>query len=148
MINGIGTHIKVKNFKESVAFYEALGFQKVFEYGPGTAIDEDYNGMVFEHNGCKLEIASGHRAVKPEVFQEDVQSSKISLMVNVDSIDDIIKRCEAAGISPSVGPRHYYWGTIEIVLKDPDGTVLVFICPYSEEEAKKVEADTTFAVKS
>lgn len=103
--------------------------------------------MVFEHNGCKLEIANGHRAVKSAVFQEDVLSSKISLMVNVDSIDDIIKKCEVAGITPAVGPRHYYWGSIEMVLKDPDGTVLVFICPYSEEEAKKVEADKAFAVK-
>jgi len=147
MINGIGAHIKVKNFKDSVAFYGALGFQKVFEYGPGTAIDEDYNGMVFEHNGCKLEIANGHRAVKSAVFQEDIQSSKISLMINVDSIDDIMAKCKIANIPLAVGPRHYYWGSIEMVLKDPDGTVLVFICPYSEEEAKKVAADEAFAVK-
>jgi len=30
--------------------------------------------------------------------------------------------------------RHYYWGTIEAAFRDPDGFVLVFIAPYSEEE--------------
>jgi hypothetical protein len=55
-------------------------------------------------------------------------------------------RLKKHGIEPAVGPRHYYWGTLEVVMKDPDGVVLVFIAPYSEEEAVRVQADEQFGV--
>lgn len=156
MIAGIGVHIKVANFTKSKAFYEALGFRKAFEYGPDKAFQkntqgglveapEKYRGMVFIHGGGKLEIADGHRAVKPAVFKERVSTSKLSLMINVERISDLIARCKKATIPLAVGPRHYYWGTLEVVVKDPDGVVLVFIAPYSREEAKKVHADETWA---
>jgi catechol 2,3-dioxygenase-like lactoylglutathione lyase family enzyme len=145
IIKNIGTHIKVANFEKSRKFYESLGFKKVFEYGPNKEVKEDYNGMVFEQGGCKLEVADGHRAVKPEVFKQLITSSKVSLMVSVDSISEFTETAKNAGIELAVGPRHYYWGTIEVVLKDPDGLVLVFIGPYSEEEAKKVSANETWA---
>ncbi len=146
MIKGIGTHIKVSDFQASAKFYESLGFQKVFEYGPDKEVKEEYNGRVYEAGSCKLEIAEGHRAVKPEVFKQKVESSKISLMVQVDSVSEIIEKCSQNGIPLAVGPRHYYWGTLEVVVKDPDGVVLVFISTYSEEEAKKVNADETWAI--
>lgn len=154
-IKGVGTHIKVSNFTKSKEFYENLGFIKVFEYGPDKtfqknqagnliSVPEEYNGVTFQHGECKLEIADGHRAVKPAVFKEKLVSSKVSLMVSVDHVSDIIERCKKAEIPLAVGPRHYYWGTIEVVVKDPDGLVLVFIAPYTLEKAKEVSADETF----
>lgn len=155
MIKGIGTHIKVSNFETSRKFYEALGFRKVFEYGPDKVFEKDasgnlisapeaYHGTTFEHGGCKLEIADGHRAVKPGVFKLRMVSSKVSLMVYVDGVADIVERCQKNNIEIAVGPRHYYWGTIEVVVKDPDGVVLVFIQPHDEEEAKRLSSDETF----
>jgi len=144
-ILGLGIHIKVKNFAKSLAFYHALGFKQVFAYGPLQKVKEDYNGVVFEHGGTKLEIASGHRAVKPQVFQQSVVSSKISLMIQVPNLKPLITRCRKANISLAVGPRHYYWGTLEAVIKDPDGVVLVFIAPYSASQAKTLHADETWA---
>ena len=154
-IKGIGTHIKVSDFEKSKKFYESLGFKQVFTYGPDKGFDKDasgnlisateaYNGATFQHGDCKLEIADGHRAVKPEVFKQTITSSKVSAMVNVDSISELIETAKNAGIELAVGPRHYYWGTIEVVIKDPDGFVLVFIGPYSKEEAKRVNADETW----
>ena len=70
MINAIGTHIKVKSIKKSETFYTNLGFKKIFEYGPDKSVKEDYNGIVFEHGGSKLEIADGHRAVNNKTFKE------------------------------------------------------------------------------
>lgn len=154
-IHSIGTHIKAADFTRSVRFYKALGFMKVFEYGPNKTFQKDakgnlisapesYHGMTFSHGGCKLEIADGHRAVKPAVFQDKVKNSKISLMVAVDSIAKVIETCRKARIPLAVGPRHYYWGTVEVVLKDPDGVVLVFIAPYTKEEVKKIHTDETW----
>jgi len=147
MINKIGVHIKVKNFHKSFGFYNALGFNKVFEYGPGKKVEEDYNGAVFEHGGGKIEIADGHRAVKRSVFKKSMQSSKISLMINVSDISKIMVKAKKAGISLSLGPRHYYWGTLEIVIKDPDGVVLVFVSPYTKSVAKKIKADESYSTK-
>ncbi len=147
MINTIGLHIKVSNFKKSVAFYKSLGFKAIFEYGPGKAVEEDYNGIVFQHKEAKLELSDGHRAVKPEVFKQHIGSSKISVMIQVDDLSEIYRICIQKGITISVLPRHYYWGTLEMVIKDPDGVVLVFIAKYTADEAKKLKADEKFGVK-
>lgn len=129
MINNIGIHIKVKNFNKSKEFYKNLGFKKVFEYGPKCKVKENYNGIVFEHGTAKLEIANGHVAVKSEVFNETITSSKISLMIYVDNLDDILNKCRKHNIKIAVKPKYFHWGTHEVVIKDPDGTVLVFIAP-------------------
>lgn len=145
-INTIGVHIKASNFARSERFYKNLGFKKVFEYGPDKKVKEDYSGAVFEHGNCKLEIASGHRAVRPGIFKERVISSKISLMINVGRLSTIVKLCKKHRIKISVKPRHYYWGTLEMVVKDPDGVVLVFIAKYDKNEAKLIDADESWAL--
>lgn len=145
-MSGFGVHIKVKNFKKSHDFYKALGFKKTFEYGPTLAVKEQYQGAVFAWRNATIEIADGHRAVKPEIFQETILSSKVSLMIHVESISQFLKRCKKNDIKLSVGPRHFYWGTIEVVVKDPDGLVLVFIAPYSTHEARSVKADKIYSV--
>lgn len=156
-MNTFGVHIKVSDFAKSKAFYEALGFKKVFEYGPDKTFEknaqgnlisatESYNGITFEYNGALLEIADGHRAVKPNVFKEKVASSKVSLMIGIENMSAFLDTCQKAGIPLAVGPRHYYWGKLETVVRDPDGVILVFTVPYSEEEAKRIHADETFGV--
>lgn len=69
-------------------------------------------------------------------------------MINVDSIEQTIKLAKKAEIRLAIGLRHYYWGTLEVIIKDPDGVVLVFISPYSKESAKKLKADESFAQKT
>jgi predicted lactoylglutathione lyase len=138
---GGGVHIKVKDFTKSEAFYRAFGFKEVFAFGPDREVKENYNGTIFEVGGMKLEIANGHQAVKPDVFKETVRNSKISLMINVDKLSNVIEVCNKAHIDMAVGVRHYYWGTLEMVVKDPDGMVLVFIAPYDELEAKMLGAE-------
>lgn len=155
MIKSIGVHIKVADFAKSKAFYEVLGFKKIFEYGPDKTFEKDaagnlisatesYSGITFGYNGALLEIADGHRAVKPDVFKEPITSSKISLMIGLENMSAFLDTCKKAGIPLTVGPRHYYWGKLETVVKDPDGLILVFTVPYSKEEAKKINADETF----
>lgn len=144
MIKTIGTHIKVKDFAKSLKFYEGLGFEKIFEYGPDQTVKEDYSGATFACGTAKLEIADGHRAVKPEVFQETVGSSKISLMIEVSSLAEIIERAKAMGRKPTTPVRHYYWGKLEVVYRDPDGVILVFTEIYTPEMAEKLGASEEF----
>lgn len=141
MIKSIGTHIKTKDYKASRAFYEGFGFPVIFEYGPDKEVKEEYSGVTFAVGGAKLEIADGHRAVKPETFKESIESSKVSLMIEVESLAEIIGRAEKMGLSPTTPVRHYYWGKLEVVYRDPDGVIVVFTQPYNFEDAKNLGAD-------
>lgn len=145
MIKSIGVHIKAKDYKASRAFYEGFGFPIIFEYGPDKEVKEDYSGVTFAVGAAKLEIADGHRAVKPEVFGEKIASSKMSLMVEVESLAQIIERAEKMGLSPTTSVRHYYWGKLEVVYRDPDGVIVIFTQPYDEVVAKQLGADETWA---
>ena len=141
---GIGIHIKTADFAASKKFYDALGFPQVFAYGPEEAVKEAYRGATYDTGAGKLEIADGHRAVKPGVFKERIGSSKMSLMIPIDDVEAFLARLKKADIVPAVLPRHYYWGTIEVVVKDPDGVVLVFIAPYDASVARQIGADETY----
>lgn len=144
MIKTIGAHIKIKDFAKSLKFYEGLGFEKIFEYGPDKEVKEDYSGATFACGTAKIEIADGHRAVKPEVFRESVASSKISLMIEVSSLEEIMEKGKKMGLEPVVGVRHYYWGKLEVVYRDPDGVILVFTETYTPETAAKLGASEEF----
>lgn len=144
MIKSIGVHIKARDFVKSKEFYVGFGFEKVFEYGPDQEVQEDYRGATFALGSAKIEVADGHRAVKPEVFNETIVSSKISLMIEVESLRDIVARGEKMGLSPTTPVRHYYWGKLEVVYRDPDGVIVVFTQPYNPEEARALGADETF----
>ena len=146
MFKTIGTHIKARDFAKSRAFYEGFGFPVIFEYGPNKQVKEDYSGVVFGVGNAKIEVADGHRAVKPEVFRETISSSKMSLMIEVDSIGEIIERAHKMGVEPTTPTRHYYWGKLEVVFRDPDGVILVFTEPYTKESAEKLGASEEFGV--
>ena len=86
-----------------------------------------YRGVVFKIGETLFEIADGHLAVKNEVFQEKINSSKISAMLQVKSIQEIIEISNQHSFSIASPPRIFPWGTKEVVVKDPDGFILVFI---------------------
>ncbi|HSX05621.1 MAG TPA: VOC family protein [Candidatus Saccharimonadales bacterium] len=143
---GIGVHLKVKDIQKSRAFYESLGFTPAFGYGSeefrktlpegcGSA-PEKYQGVTYRLvDGAELEIADGHIAAKPTVFAEEITSGKISAMIRVKSVVPVIEQCKDRIKFPV---RKYYWNSIEVALRDPDGFVLVFIAPFSDEELERV----------
>lgn len=138
-MNKFGIHIKVKDIIKSYTFYKAFGFKPVFAYGSSNwqnqikkdfvntpTVNENYEGVTFELNNSLLEIANGHIAVKPEVFKEDITSSKVSAMIDTDSISNIVEICNRFGFEIAVQPKDYPWGSREVVVRDPDGFILVF----------------------
>jgi catechol 2,3-dioxygenase-like lactoylglutathione lyase family enzyme len=143
---GVGIHIKVRDIHKSREFYESLGFKAVFGYGDdefraslpsgvGSA-PERYRGVTYKlADNSELEIADGHIAVDPEVFGETIGSPKISGMIRVKSILPILEVAQSHIRFPV---RKYYWGSVEVALRDPDGFVLIFIAPASDEELAAV----------
>ncbi len=138
-MNKFGIHIKVKDIQKSYAFYKAFNLRPLFAYGntkwqeqikkdfPNTpTVDEKYEGVTLDINGALLEIANGHVAVKQEVFNQNIASSKVSAMIDINSIEEVVNTCEKNNFQIVVDPIDYPWGTREIVVKDPDGFILVF----------------------
>lgn len=137
MITKFGVHIKVKSINKSLNFYSSFGLKPIFAYGNKNftskfkdicpSVKENYNGVTFKVGGSLLEIADGHIAVKKSTFKENIESSKISAMLHVKSLDKIMSICKEKTFKIFVDPKSYPWGTKEMVVKDPDGFVLVFI---------------------
>jgi len=146
-IKGLGTHIKVADLDKSRKFYESLGFEPVFAYGDESfraslpegvgSAPEKYRGMTFKvTDSANLEIAEGHIAIKDQtVFKDKIQSPKVSAMVQVQSLVPLF---DNPLVTVTFPVRKYYWGTLEAAFRDPDGYVLVFIAPFSDEEHKAI----------
>lgn len=158
-ITGLGIHIKVKDIQVSRRFYESLGLKPVFGYGDqeflstlpkGTpTAPEKYRGTTYKiftdseerQVALELEIAEDHIALKnKQNAKETITSAKVSAMVHVQSLTPLFSN---SNVTLKFPVRHYYWGTIEAVLRDPDGFVLVFIAPYSDEEFEKISKLTS-----
>lgn len=133
-LSRLGIHIKVKDFEKSYKFYKAFGFEEEFAYGPEDFIKdfdfpkapENYRGVTFNLGNAMLEIGEDHVAIKPEVFKESIKSSKVSAMVDVNSVDEVVKICNQNNFDIAKEPRTFPWGTREVVVRDPDGFILVF----------------------
>lgn len=151
LITEFGIHLKVADIQKSREFYESLGFQPVFAYGDDEFLTtlpsgvpsapERYRGVTYKiGSNAQLEIAEGHIAVsRKEVFSERISSPKVSAMVRVESLVPLFNNSLVKVTFPV---RKYYWGTVEAAFRDPDGFVMVFIAPYSEEEIAQVRQYT------
>ncbi len=133
-LSRLGIHIKVKDFEKSYRFYKSFGFEEEFAYGPQDFIKkfnfpkaiEKYRGVTFNLGNAMLEIGEDHIAIKPEVFRELIKSSKVSAMIDVNSVEEVLEICEKNNFEIAKEITDFPWGTKEIVVKDPDGFILVF----------------------
>jgi catechol 2,3-dioxygenase-like lactoylglutathione lyase family enzyme len=140
-----GIHLKVRDVPRSRRFYEALGLVPVFGFGDPDYLatlpagcessPEVYRGVIYRIAGAEYELAEGHPAVKPAVFTEPVPTSKVSAMLRVATLVPLLGNADLPLVAPV---RHYYWGSVEAVLRDPDGFVVVAISTESPEELKAV----------
>lgn len=135
-VMSFGIHLKCSNLRESIKFYSTFNLKPIFAYGSKKHLTqfksiptapEKYDGVVFKIGESTLELANGHIAVKPETFKCPISNSKVSAMINVDSIDEVLRIAYENNIEIAVQPRIFPWGTKEVVIKDPDGFILVFI---------------------
>ncbi|MGI8913962.1 MAG: VOC family protein [Chloroflexota bacterium] len=134
-ITALGVNIKVADLVRSQAFYEAVGFQLIATFT---------GGVIYGVGGVALlELNAHHPTVAAEVFQTRITTAKTSLMVHVPSLLPVLTAAEQAGIPLAVPPRRFPWKTIEVVVRDPDGFVVVFIAPDTPEESQAVQGRTS-----
>jgi catechol 2,3-dioxygenase-like lactoylglutathione lyase family enzyme len=131
-----GLHLKVRDFDASRAFYEGvLGLVPTAAFGD--AGDRSRGAIYAPVEGTRIEISEGHPAVPDrQIFDRPIADPKVSAMLHVASFLPLLAD---KGVRPSYPVCYYDWGTIECVLKDPDGFVIVLIAPYSIDEAARIE---------
>lgn len=148
---GVGVHLKVHDITASRHFYEqVLGMVPARASGSpefrstlpvGLAPQDDglpgspdrWNSISYKPcPNTEIELADSHPAV-PErsVFESEIQTPKISAMLHVESLLPLIRD---RGVRPTYPLRAYPWGSVEAVLKDPDGFVVVLIAASTDPE--------------
>jgi predicted ATPase/DNA-binding XRE family transcriptional regulator len=170
-VSPLGIMIKVKDALASHRFYTAFGsafklvpvraygdaeFAKKFaEICPGVDCRPRKDaGIIYNISSrggprARLEVSEGHPDVPPGVHEKDMETAKVSIRLEVDSLAEIIRTPayqEAARRATSDRGgfvKSYNWGTIEAPIRDPDGVVVVFVVhwdprdPWKEEEIKQ-----------
>lgn len=149
---GLGIHLKVRDIAVSREFYEGLlgltptraaGTEAFRRTLPATlpprsddglpGASDRWNCVTYEPSPtAPLEICDGHPAVlRPEVFLQPVVGPKVSAMLHAESLVPLVRD---RGARPTFPTRVYPWGTVELVLEDPDGFVIVVIAPAADSE--------------
>ena len=149
---GLGVHLKVRDIAKSRSFYEGLlglvpmrgsgddAFRATLPQSLPSRADDGLPGapdhwcsITYEPSpSAELEIADGHPAVTDDaVFAGVVDGPKVSAMLHAESLVPLLRD---RGVVPSYPVRRYAWGTIELVLRDPDGFLVVVIAPASDDE--------------
>ena len=103
----------VASMEDSVKFYEALGFKKLY-VGSGEAFTS------FRVGDGYLNIASG-------VKEESRLWGRV--IFYVEDVDEMYRRVLSVGLQPSTEPTDAVWGERYFHLRDPDGNELSFARP-------------------
>lgn len=148
---GVGVHLKVQDIAASRRFYEQVigmvparasgspefrstlpaGFAPHDDGLPGSP--DRWNSISYKPcPNTEIELSDSHPAVPDRsVFESEIETPKISAMLHVESLLPLIRD---RGARPSYPVRTYPWGSVEAVLKDPDGFVVVVIARSTDTE--------------
>jgi catechol 2,3-dioxygenase-like lactoylglutathione lyase family enzyme len=123
MIKGIdNVGICVSDLKRSVAFYQQLGFSKVYE---------NNRGATMVAGTAKLFIFQTRKATSASVgrdftlFQNPPGIDHISF--DVQDVDRTYAEAKAKGVAFNDAPEDQSWGARMVSLRDPDGNNLYLL---------------------
>jgi PhnB protein len=112
-----GVFLFVRDLPTSIAFYrDALGMQLHYQEGPAFAI----LGL----GDFELMLHTDRADEDPEhlaTLQLAERGLGLSLLLQVEDVDDTHARLKAAGLAVGDAPSTQLWGRREIRLRDPDG---------------------------
>ena len=123
MIKGVDNiGICVKDLRQAVRFYQALGFTKAYENDRGvTMVAGTAKLFIFQTR------QSNPAAVKRDftVFQNPLGIDHISL--EVEDVDRVYAEAKAKGLVFNGEPADQTWGARMVSLRDPDGNNLYLL---------------------
>ena len=123
MITGIdNVGVAVADLERSVAFYQKLGFTKVFE---------NDRGCTMMQGSAKLFVFAVKSKTAPplrNVFEFDANPPGIDhVSFVVDSVDRTYAEAKSRGLDFLSSPADQSWGARAAALRDPDGNNLYLL---------------------
>lgn len=118
LVHGARAQVFVTDLARSLAFYrDRLGFEVAFTHG-----EPPFYGEV-RRGGARLNL----RRVDESPFREGVQESEelLSAYIEVSDPEALCTEVTAAGADVRSGLRRTPWGTLEVIVHDPDGNLLL-----------------------
>jgi uncharacterized glyoxalase superfamily protein PhnB len=116
--NALYPVLSVNNVKETADFYkEHFGFTETF-------VSDWYESLILEGDqSFQLAIlASGHETI-PEKFREQ-RASGVLINFEVEDVDELYQRCQAAGLPIHLTLRDEVWGQRHFITSDPSGVMI------------------------
>ena len=114
--------MNVSNFAESIAWFERLGWKKLWDWGDPPSFGAVGSGKVeifLCHNG------QGGRGLgtNTETFTSDDNDKGVWMSIWVDDVDSIYQHCLANNIEVTMPPTDEPWQVRELHIRHPDGHV-------------------------
>jgi catechol 2,3-dioxygenase-like lactoylglutathione lyase family enzyme len=115
----------VSDLARSRAWYEALGFRLVREYG-------DWQMLALGDNILDLQ-GDAHATAGPHYFTPDIgrwpRGTGVEISIEVDDVDGLYARALALGVDVVKPIQDRPWGARDFRVADPDGYFLRFTTP-------------------
>ncbi|MDB4906172.1 MAG: glyoxalase/Bleomycin resistance/Dioxygenase superfamily protein [Gemmatimonadetes bacterium] len=118
--------LNVTSFAESVAWFEALGFTKLWEWGDPPGFGGVGNGAVevFLCQDGQGGRGRGDNAMTFGPTGDEGGDKGVWMSLFVENVDDVHRHCVAAALDVTWPPTDMPWGLREMHVRHPDGHVL------------------------
>ena len=117
--------LNVSSFEESVAWFEKIGFRKMWDWGEPPGFGAVKSGNVEIFLCCGGQGGRGKSPIKmtfgPDGDQTADKGAWMSLWV--DDVDQVHRECVEQGLDIAWPPTDMQWGVREMHLRHPDGHV-------------------------
>ncbi len=122
--------INVSDIQRSVAWFESLGWSKLWDWGTPPTFGAVKSGDV-ELFMCL--DGQGHRQDPGAPY---VETAAVWMSIWVDDVDVIHKDCMEKGIEVTWPPTDEPWGVREMHIRHPDGHIFRISCTVEVENPK------------
>ena len=117
--------LNVSDLPASFAWFERFGWRKLWDWGSPPTFGAVGSGAC-EVFLCKDGQGSRGRGANASTFGpggDEAQDKGVWMSVWVDDVDEVHRRCVAAGLDVTFGPTDMPWGVREAHVRHPDGHV-------------------------
>lgn len=127
-VTGFFPLLATDHLAETAAFYERLGFAKVFE------ADWYIHLMWPANQAVQLGLLLPGHETQPPLFQSRFGGRGVHLTLEVDDVDAVYAKLKAEGHTIVVDLRSEDWGQRHFALEDPNGVGIDIVTPIEPTE--------------
>jgi catechol 2,3-dioxygenase-like lactoylglutathione lyase family enzyme len=123
--HGLTPILNVSDLAASLAWFERLGWRKLWDYGDPPRFGAVGAGVceIFLCQGGQGGRGHGGGGVSTGPDGDQTADKGVWMTVWVDDVDEMHRRCVERGLEVSLAPADMPWGVREMHVRHPDGHV-------------------------